>query len=1711
MNSEQIKFSIDLLLLNTLLFQALINFFLNSSAIAQPSNIVPDRTLGNKNSIVIPNLNGDPIEVITGGTQRGQNLFHSFREFNVSEGRGAYFYSPNAAIQNILTRVTGSNPSEIMGTLGTFGNSQPNLFLINPNGIIFGRNASLDVGGSFVATTANGIRLGEKGFFSASEPQTSNLLSIQPSAFFFNALNRQASIVNRSTATIPVLGVFLNGLPSLSEGSTIRGLQVLDGESILFLGGDVKLEAGGRLSAYGGRIELGGLANSGEVGLASSGNILSLQFSSGNILSNVSLSDDAQVGVVGSGGGNIVVNANAFTASNGGRLLAGTEGTGDAGNIVVNANAVRFSGFNTSGQLGSGLYNLTSSGNAGNIFVNANSIELSSGGTISSITFGSGNAGDIKIIASDSIKLTDGNIQTITNEFATGEADAGSIFIKTVNFTTSGVFNTTYLWSGTDDGGRNSGNITLTADSVSFSGGSGIDSSNLGGSGNAGNVTIKTNSLDLKNSTIDTQTNNENGRGGNVAIAANNTISIANSNIVTSAANPGGRGNSGNPNIAANNTVSLANSKIFTNSVGQGNSGNIAIAARSIFSNGNIINSSSSGQGNAGNIAIEANEAIAFDESIILSSDRGGGDSGNISIQSDGFVTLKDSTIASSILRGEKAGDIKIFSNDAVTLDGTTITAFTASPIDGRGGDINISAGSLALINGASLSSFLSEQGQGNAGNINVNVSGSLIASGTSRLSSSSGGKGNAGNITIQAGDTVSFDGLRSDNLISGVFTLIGKDGEVIGRGRGGNITIEARSLSLKNGASFNSSTAGIGDAGNIFIRASDSINLSNSSQLETVTNGQGNAGDVTIEAPNAVVSINGNAGINSSVEQVSGFTGERRGGDITIKARSLSLTNNAQLNALTKGRGNAGNIFIETSDSVSFNNSAIFSSVFNTAIGQGGGITIKARSLSLSNLALLNASTGGRGNGGNILLQASDAINLNNGSLIGTATFGRGNAGNVTINAPNAAVFMQGTAGDRATSINSSVGQISGFTGKRRGGDITIKARSLSLSDRAELSASTFGRGNAGNINLKIKEAATLDRSSTIFSTVESGGIGNAGSVNLSADSLSLTEGSQILTIVRRAFQNPDGTIIPAGRGSGGNVTINAREISFDGTSVDRFGNILSSGVLTNLDIGTTGRGGDIKIKADTLFLSDRAQLATSTSGDGNAGDVSVRVNDSISLTNRSGILSSVAPGGRGKGGNINVRSRSLSLSDGSQLQTILFRSQGRLPGGQGIAGNINVNVTDFINLSGVSPDGFSSGFLASTERGASGTGGNITVKTNDFRVTDGAVVNAFTAASDSNAGRIAIDANTFEATSGGQVITATRSSGNAGRIILNIADRITLSGSDSTFSERLAKFGEDIVNNQGSHSGLFANTAAGSTGKGDSIFIDSKNAIVRDGAGIGVNSEGTGVGGFIRLQADSLTLDRDAFISAQTASNTGGNINLTVSDVLLLRNNSQISTTAGTAGAGGDGGNLDINAKFIIANPIENSDITANAFEGRGGNINLTAQGIFGLESRDNNTNLSDITASSQLGVDGVVQIDTPDTDPSQGIVNLPSQTVDASQLIDQRCLGGSATASEQGEFIMTGRGGIPANPREPLPGEAVLSADWVTLDTEAQSNAKPETPTQSESTSPQPIIEAQGWVIAPNGKIILTAQAPTATPNSPGFAPHSCPVGAFSATRD
>ncbi|MBE9012212.1 filamentous hemagglutinin N-terminal domain-containing protein, partial [Pseudanabaenaceae cyanobacterium LEGE 13415] len=171
-------------------------------AFAHPacSQVTPDATLGVEQSIVTSTTNNGSLrQQIEGGATRGNNLFHSFREFNIAEGQSLYFQAP-LGIQNIISRVTGGSPSNIEGTLGIVG-STANLFLLNPNGIFFGANARLDVRGSFVATTASAVQFGTQGFYSSSAPESPPLLTVNPSALLFNSV-KLASIVNRSTALL---------------------------------------------------------------------------------------------------------------------------------------------------------------------------------------------------------------------------------------------------------------------------------------------------------------------------------------------------------------------------------------------------------------------------------------------------------------------------------------------------------------------------------------------------------------------------------------------------------------------------------------------------------------------------------------------------------------------------------------------------------------------------------------------------------------------------------------------------------------------------------------------------------------------------------------------------------------------------------------------------------------------------------------------------------------------------------------------------------------------------------------------------------------------------------------------------------------------------------------------------------------------------------------------------------------------------------------------------------------------------------------------------------------------------------------------------------------------------------------------------------------------------------------------------------------------
>ena len=250
------------------------------------------------------------------------------------------------------------------------------------------------------------------------------------------------------------------------------------------------------------------------------------------------------------------------------------------------------------------------------------------------------------------------------------------------------------------------------------------------------------------------------------------------------------------------------------------------------------------------------------------------------------------------------------------------------------------------------------------------------------------------------------------------------------------------------------------------------------------------------------------------------------------------------------------------------------------------------------------------------------------------------------------------------------------------------------------------------------------------------------------------------------------------------------------------------------------------------------------------------------------------------------------------------------------------------------------------------------------------------------------------------------------------------------------------------------------------------------------------TGNAGDIEIGTELLQLDGGSGIIAITNASEGGNITLNVLDQLRLRRNSQVSTTAGILAASGNGGNITIDTPLLVAIPRENSDISANAFEGNGGNVNIAAQGIFGTEFRSGETTLSDITASSQFGTDGTVTIDLPDVDPASGLIDLPVEVVDPTSLVDEHC---RFDRLEGSEFINTGSGGRPASPTDPL----TSSRGWIDP---LVPNISSELAAKNDLET-DPLVEAQGWILNDDGQIELVVEAPTVKPYGSQVHPRPC----------
>lgn len=316
-----------------------------------------------------------------------------------------------------------------------------------------------------------------------------------------------------------------------------------------------------------------------------------------------------------------------------------------------------------------------------------------------------------------------------------------------------------------------------------------------------------------------------------------------------------------------------------------------------------------------------------------------------------------------------------------------------------------------------------------------------------------------------------------------------------------------------------------------------------------------------------------------------------------------------------------------------------------------------------------------------------------------------------------------------------------------------------------------------------------------------------------------------------------------------------------------------------------------------------------------------------------------------------------------------------------------------------------------------------------------------------------------------------------------------------------------------------LIANVNPGATGNGGAITLSATDSIELRNATVSTRSESTSSGqaGNISISANSLRLNHST-LTAETLGNVqdqqqgGANIKITLSDSLFMENESIISARAeGNA----DGGNITINTPSLVVWPPtgpNGSDIIASADEGNGGTITITASGIFGVGNRQtsgvvgieqreavqgNRTN--DIDASSKLGVSGEVEINGG-FDPSQGLIQLPEEPVDPTQLISQGCSGGQRVAVDKNKFVITGRGGLPSSPDDLFSSDRVLT-DLGTPATPTASRTRDTNITLS-TPSPAPLVEAQSWVTDADGVVHLVAQAHNATPQSPWEQAVQCP---------
>ncbi|MGL6341404.1 MAG: filamentous hemagglutinin N-terminal domain-containing protein, partial [Waterburya sp.] len=635
--------------------------------------------------------------------------------------------------------------------------------------------------------------------------------------------------------------------------------------------------------------------------------------------------------------------------------------------------------------------------------------------------------------------------------------------------------------------------------------------------------------------------------------------------------------------------------------------------------------------------------------------------------------------------------------------------------------------------------------------------------------------------------------------------------------------------------------------------------------------------------------------------------------GDVQVQGNNISVTESSQIEASTLGDSPSqdppGTIKINAIDTIKIDgqdssngfSSLIASQVYSDAVGDSGGLNLTTANLSL-NRGRVNADSFGQGNAGLIDINASESITLNGSSISSKVlTDAEGNAGKLNITTPNlsltnfsqidAGTFETGNAGSIDINATKSIAldgsDISSEASEGNAGELNITTPNLSLTNQGSISATSFGQGDAGSIDINATKSITLNDISRISNTATEGG--NAGELNITTPNLSLTNGSYInaSTVSADTFGQGNGAkfsintanlslnngsiyTINSGKENGGLIDINATEsITLDSSDISTGSTSLSDGESNAGEL--KGNAGELNITTPNLSLTNFSAIRAGTFGKGDAGLININATKSITL-DFSFISSKASIDAEGSAGKLNITTPNLSLTN---LSFIGANISGK---GDGDGGSININATESITLR-------ESVISTSSDR----------------------------AETESNAGNIDITTDKLSLINGSQIQSFTQGKGNAGNTTINAQDSFFLGGKDS----------------EGFSSGIFNTVEEAATGNGGTISITTKNLGIFDGALISAFSIGQGDAGLIDINANILSLDNGEITAQAFNDVNGGNLEIDA-DVIVAYPNSNSDILA--SAEQGEGGNITINADSVLGieqRPPSNltSDINASS----------------------------------------------------------------------------------------------------------------------------------------------------------------------------------------